>query len=82
MVQLNKAFWWDEQIWDAFKDVRGVGKEGKTRLMYAAMKGDLERFRFLLNRGSRVNSGFVDDGCTALMGGSQNGHLEVVRELL
>ena len=21
MVQLNKAFWWDEQIWKAFKDV-------------------------------------------------------------
>ena len=43
MVQLNKAFWWDEQIWDAFKDVPGCGKDGRTRLMYAALVDNLPR---------------------------------------
>ena len=37
MVQLNKAFWTDEQIWNAFKDVPGRG--GRTRLMYASACG-------------------------------------------
>ena len=38
MVQLNKTFWTDEQIWDAFKDVPGPG--GRTRLMYASLGVD------------------------------------------
>jgi hypothetical protein len=35
--------------------------------MYAAWKGDLERVRFLLDRGARVNRVCVNDGRTALM---------------
>ncbi len=76
MVQLNKAFWWDEQIWDAFKDVPGGGKEERTRLIYVAGVGDLKRLRFLLDRGARVSKGCLDIGRTALMVASINGHLE------
>jgi hypothetical protein len=81
MVQLNKAFWNDEQIWDAFKDVPGGGPKGRTRLLYSAAKGNLKRLRFLLDRGARVDKGCAGDGFTAIMGASQNGYLEIVREL-
>ena len=50
MTKLSKAFWNDEQIWDAFKDV--PGKHGFTRLMYAASKADVARATFLLDRGA------------------------------
>jgi hypothetical protein len=79
MVQLNKVFWWDEQIWDAFKDVPGGGKGERTRLFYAAGTGNLKRVQFLLDKGARVNKVCAGDGSTALMGASQEGHLEVVR---
>lgn len=64
MVQLNKAFWNDEQIWDAFKDVPGPG--GRTRLMYVSVKGYEKRADWLLKRGSRINTGRYEDGSTAL----------------
>jgi len=79
MVQLNKAFWNDEQIWDAFKDV--PGPKGRTRLMLASGCGLLKRVEQLLARGARVNTGTFKIGLTALMGASQEGRLEVVREL-
>ncbi len=78
---MNKAFWWDEQIWDALKDVPGGGKEGRTRLMYAAIEGNLERVHFMLDRGARVDNVCVNDGWTALMVASLAGHLKVVIEL-
>ena len=48
MVQLNKAFWNDEQIWDAFRDVPRGGKERRTRIMFTAREGDLDCVRFLM----------------------------------
>ncbi len=79
MVQLNKAFWNDEQIWDAFKDVPGL--KGQTRLMHASMWGRMSRLKQLLARGARVNTVLFKDGTTALMIASICGHLEGVREL-
>ncbi len=81
VMEVSKVFREDEQLWDAMKDEPGGGPRKKTRLIYAAWKGDLERLRFLLDRGARVNKGCVDDGMTALIWASQDGHLEVVCEL-
>ena len=80
MVQLNKAFWNDEQIWDAYKDV--PGPSGKTRLIFASVRGRLSRVKRLLARGARVNTPQFSTGTTALMGASMCGHLAVVRELI
>jgi hypothetical protein len=80
MVQLNKAFWNDEQIWDAYKDYT-PGPRGRTRLMYASVNGLLSRLKWLLARGARVNTDASRDGWTALMVACLNGRLEVVREL-
>jgi ankyrin repeat protein len=80
MVQLNKAFWTDEQIWDAYKDY-APGPKGKTRLIYASGRGLLGRVQRLLARGARINLGAESDGTTPLMMASQNGRLEIVREL-
>ena len=80
MVQLNKAFWNDEQIWDAYKDVPGSG--GRTLLKYASAYGFLSRVKWLLARGARLNAITFTQGWTALMATSQEGHLEVIRELL
>ena len=49
MVQLNKMFWNDEQIWDAYKDVPGPG--GRTRLMYASGMGQLSRVKEASGKG-------------------------------
>ncbi len=57
MVQLNKAFWWDKQIWDAFKDKPGDGKNGRTRLMYAASVGNLSRVQFFVRQGRKGEQG-------------------------
>jgi len=75
MVLLNKAFWNDEQIWDAYKDVPGAG--GGTRLMYASMVGMLSRVKWLLARGARVNLDLPSNGHTPLMIASRNGRVEV-----
>ena len=81
MVQLNRRFWNDEQIWDAHKDVRGGGINGWTRLIHAALRGNLSRLIFYLNRGARINMVSSRLGISALMGASKEGHLEIVREL-
>ena len=81
MVQLNRRFWNDEQIWDAHKDVRGGGINGWTRLIHAAVCGNLSRLIFYLNRGARINTVSSRLGISALMVASQEGHLEIVREL-
>ena len=81
MVQLNRRFWNNEQIWDAYKDVRGGGKDGRTRLLHAAESGNLSRLIFYLDRGAKVNMGSLKSGTCALMLACQNGHLKIVREL-
>ena len=78
MVQLNRAFWIDDQIWDAFKDV--PGPKGRTRLMFASMHGDLDRVKRLLARGAQVNTCLASVG-SILMMASVFGHLEIVQEL-
>ena len=80
MVQLNKAFWNDEQIWDAYKDYT-PGPKGRTRLIYASVHGLLSRVKWLLARGARDDKSVLGTGWTALMGASRNGNVEVVREL-
>ena len=81
MVQLNRRFWTDEQIWDAHKDVRGGGINGWTRLIHAAVRGNLSRLIFYLNRGARINMVSSRLGISALMVASEEGHLGIVREL-
>ena len=88
MVQLNRRFWNDEQIWDAYKDVRGGGsakgcrsESGRTRLLFTAVFGKLERLRFYLDRGANVDLVLLKSNVSALMTASGNGHLGVVREL-
>ena len=57
VMEVSRVFRYDEQLWDAMKDERGGDPvTGRTRLMYAAKKGDLERVRFLFDRGSRVET--------------------------
>ena len=63
MVEVDKAFWNDEQIWDAIKDV--PGRDGHTHLMFAAKKGDLARVSFLLARGA-ICTAATTSGDTAL----------------
>jgi hypothetical protein len=79
-LALSRETWGEEILWDAAKDV-GYGNEKRTRLMYVAKIGDLARLRWLLKRGANVN---VEDtlGKTALYYACENGHFEIVRELL
>jgi ankyrin repeat protein len=87
VMLVSRVFRYDEQLWDAVKDEPGTGKGKRTRLIYAARMGDLERVRFLLARGARVENGCTfgiyttHTGYTPLMGTSEEGHLEVVRVL-
>ena len=78
MVQLNKAFWTDEQIWDAFKDV--PGPKGRTRMMLAAFRG-IDRVKWFIARGAQVN--IADhNGLTSLMTAGQGGQLEIAQLLI
>jgi ankyrin repeat protein len=58
-------------------------KTGKTRLMYAAMTGNLKRLNFIADLGARVNMTAVgyhwSSKWTALHFASQNGHTACVR---
>ncbi len=78
-LALSRETWGEEVLWDAVKDLRNGSQ--RTRLMYAAHAGNVERLRWLLARGAGV-----DLRChtrrTALQWASQEGHLQVVRELL
>jgi hypothetical protein len=73
---MARAFRSDVPLWAVHKAHRGP--RGRTRLMYAAGKGTVERVRFLVERGAAVNEG-DQLGNTALMAASQFGHLEAVR---
>ncbi len=81
MVQLNKAFWTDEQIWDAYKDYT-PGPDRRTRLIYVSSRGYLNRVKWFLARGAKTTTGTVREGCTPLIAASQSGHLDIVRLLL
>jgi hypothetical protein len=73
-------------LWGIIKDVRsraGIPKPllHKTRLMYAARCGDIERFEWLLARGA--NPHLVDEKqFSALHYASFHGHKEIVRRLI
>jgi len=59
---------------------------GRTRLMYAAMTGNLERLNFIADLGAQVNMTTIDDNglamWTALHFATRYGHTECVRSLL
>ncbi len=62
-------------------DINARGKDGKTALIIAAIKGDSTIVEMLLDRGVRLNER-DDDGNTALILAVANGHLQIVRLLL
>jgi ankyrin repeat protein len=79
VLQTNKAFWNDEQIWDAMKNK--CGPEGMTPLMYNSMKGNTERLRWLLKRSPKLDVK-MDGGSTALFLACYYGHSMIVKMLL
>lgn len=77
---LCRETWGEEQLFDALKDLPH-GKLGRTRLMYAAQKGDLPRVRWLFKRGAVLD--LADhEGRTALHFASGQNRLKMVRTLL
>ena len=54
---------------------------GRTRLMYAAMTGDLERLNFIADLGARVNM-ISWNVSTALHIACKHGHIKCVRSLI
>ena len=79
-LSASKEFRNDPSLWDAAKDV--CGPRGKTRLMYAAIRGDARRARWLLARGAKVNARASFYYETALYYASAHGNHEVVEVLL
>ena len=79
VLQTNKAFWNDEQIWDAMKNKSGP--EGMTPLMYNAWKGNTERVGWLLKRTANLDAK-MDSGSTALSLACYYNHPKIVKMLL
>lgn len=79
VLQTNKAFWWDEQIWDAMKNK--CGAEGMTPLMYNSMEGNIERVAWLLKRTPKLDAK-MEDGYTALFLACDHKHATIVKMLL
>jgi ankyrin repeat protein len=79
VVQTNKAFWWDEQIWDAMKNK--CGPEGMTPLIYNAMMGKTERVAWLLKRTPNLDARMKGD-YTALSLACSHGRSTIVKMLL
>ena len=79
VLQTNKAFWNDEQIWDAMKNK--CGAEGMTPLMYNAWKGDTERLSWLLKRTPKLDVK-MDGGSTALSLACYYKHATIAKMLL
>jgi hypothetical protein len=77
---LCRATWAEEAFWSGLVRVP-VGPRRRTRLMYAAMRGDAARAAWLLARGApRETKNSL--GWTALHLASWAGHADVVRTLL
>ena len=73
-VGLCRELWSEEQLWDAIKDYQHAPNL-RTRLMYNAKIGNVERIKFLLSRGANVN--LCDkDGKNALMWAVLGGNIE------
>ncbi len=71
-----------ERLLDSGANVNAVkGKYRTTVLMEAAVEGNEEVVKFLLNRGADVNAK-DKDGWTSLMGATVEGHLETAQLLL
>jgi ankyrin repeat protein len=79
VLQTNKAFWWDEQIWDAMKNK--CGPNGMTPLMYNSMMGNTERVAWLLKRTPNLDAK-MDAGYTALSFACYHGRSTIVKMLL
>ena len=79
-LTLSHKTWEDVQIWAAVKDLK-LGPWQRTHLMYAAMRGNIARMRWLLARGAQLELKDCQ-GKTALAVASEFGHLEMVRELI
>jgi hypothetical protein len=79
MTGMARAFRADVPLWAVHKAHKGP--RGRTRLMYAARKGDVERARFLLERGAAIDD-LNKYGDPALVYACQKGHLDVVRFLV
>ena len=76
---MARAFRADAPLWAVPKAYRGP--QGRTALQHAAAAGDVERARFLLERGA-VIEGSDNGGTTALMWACMKGRLEVGRFLV
>jgi len=76
---LCRATWYDEATWSGLVHVER-GPKKRTHLMYAALRGDAARARWLLARGAPA--AFPHTGYTPLTWAADRGHLEVVRALL
>lgn len=80
-LSVSKTFWNDEQLWDIIKDIRG-GPHTYTHVMYAVIRNNLPRLKWLIERGANLNSIRSFDGMTALMFACIQGHLEIVHCLV
>ena len=83
VLQANKDFWWDEQIWDAIKNT--AGPTGMNALIYNSWKGNLERVTWLLKRTPKLEMTLLHgtlEGTTALLIACAHGHLEIAQLLM
>jgi ankyrin repeat protein len=82
---LNKEIYNSTILYNEIKDFSFQPRR-KTKLMYAAYKGDVKRLRWLLARNASINKQCHKDAvgqCSnALMFASAEGHLNIVCELL
>jgi ankyrin repeat protein len=79
LVSLNRETWAETQLWDAIKDLPH-GKDGKTRVMFNAFKGNLQRLRWLAERGADFKK--LDlNLCDTFMWACRGGQLDIVRYL-
>jgi hypothetical protein len=76
---LCRATWCDEATWSGLVHVQR-GPKKRTHLMYAALRGDATRVRWLLERGA--SAALSHTGYAPLTWAAERGHLEVVRILL
>ena len=70
----------DEQTWWSLSKYKDPNN-GRTHLMYASLKGDLERAKFLIDHGADVNA-TDKKGYTSLIYAILNGNLNVATLLL